>query len=572
MDGISTLGELLARRAATQPTDRAYGFLNGDGTLETELTFADLHRNAAAWAGRLREYAEPGDRALLMFLPGLEFVVAFFACMLSGIIAVPMMPPRRRGGDSSKAIVADCAPRLILTNRDLVKGPRADVLERFCDTDIQIVTVNLADAAEEPPARSLAHNQTTAFLQYTSGSTSVPKGVVVTHCNLLNNLEMIRIAYDNTKASTYVSWVPLYHDMGLILNALQSLYVGAGCILLAPATFMHRPLIWLRAISDYRAEVAGAPNFAFDHCVDRFRLDQMQGVDLSCWKVAFNGAEPVRAATIRRFAEALVPFGFDAQAAYPCYGMAEATLLISGGRRGGGPVIRTVSGVALQRHQVSAPAEAEDAQEVVGCGRSLHGEDIAIVDPDSLRRMPASNVGEIWVRGENVAQAYWRKPDETHATFQAHIDGEPETAWLRTGDLGFLDEGGELFVTGRIKDIILVRGMNHYPQDIEHTVQSCHPALRRHFGAAFAVQRPNGQEQLVIVQEIERVHRRAENLVEIVHDIREAIAEEHELTAADIVLIRTGTLPITTSGKIQRALTRQRWLQDVLDIVARDRL
>jgi acyl-CoA synthetase (AMP-forming)/AMP-acid ligase II len=571
MAGTSTLGELLARRATAQPTDRAYGFLAGDGTLESELTFEALHRRAAQWARRLREYAEPGDRALLMFPPGLEFIVAFFACMSSGIFAVPMMPPRRRGGDSSKAIVADCVPRLILTNRDLAGGPRADVLERFRDGDIRIVTVDLADAPEGPATCSLAHDQTTALLQYTSGSTSLPKGVVVTHANLLSNLEMIRIAYANTKASTYVSWVPLYHDMGLILNALQSLYVGAACILLAPATFMHHPLLWLRAISDYRAEVAGAPNFAFDHCVDRFRIDQMRGVNLSGWRVAFNGAEPVRAATLRRFAKTFAPFGFDARAANPGYGMAEATLLISGGRRGGGPVIRSVSSLALQRHRVSAPADAEDAQEVVGCGRSLRGEEIAIVDPDTLRRLPATSVGEIWVRGANVARAYWRKPEESRATFQAHIEGEPEAAWLRTGDLGFLDGSGELFVTGRIKDIILVRGMNHYPQDIEDTVQSCHPALRRHFGAAFAVPGRNGQEQVIVVQEIERVHRRAEDLDDIIGDIREAVAEVHELTAADVVLIRTGTLPMTTSGKVQRALTRRQWLEDALEVVARDR-
>ena len=280
-----------------------------------------------------------------------------------------------------------------------------------------------------------------AFLQYTSGSTSAPKGVIVSHGNLVENSEMIRLAFGNTRQSTYVSWVPLYHDMGLILNALQSLYVGALCVLLAPVSFMQRPLGWLRAIHDYRAEVAGGPNFAFDLCVRRYRADQMEGIDLSCWKVAFNGAEPVRAATIERFAATFAPYGFDAKSAQPAYGMAEATLLISTGRRGAGPVTRTS---AAKRCSATGGCRRRQA----GRRRAWSvaaGAAPANTSPSSTRRrgrrLGAGLIGEIWVAGPNVAQGYWRNPEATAAVFRARIEGEaPERRWLRTGDLGFVDE------------------------------------------------------------------------------------------------------------------------------------
>jgi acyl-CoA synthetase (AMP-forming)/AMP-acid ligase II len=498
-----------------------------------------------------------------MFGPGLDFIIAYFGCLLAGVIAVPMMLPRRNSSlDSSASILADCSPRFALTNTHLGSA-RPDVLERFQGYKMEWLFL------DQESGRLLDQNrllptpgpEDIAFLQYTSGSTSDPKGVMVTHGNLIENLEMIRVTLDNTGQSTYVNWVPLYHDMGLILNVLQALYVGAPCVLLAPVTFIQRPLQWLRAIHNYRAEVAGGPNFAFDLCVRRFRADQVKDLDLSCWKVAFNAAEPVRADTIERFAATFSPYGFEPRAMCPLYGLAEATVLISGGGRGAGPVIRTVSREGFQRHQVAAPAGHDDAHRVVGCGRNIIGQRIAIVDPETRRRLAADHIGEVWVGGPHICKGYWGNPATTRSTFHARIEGEDEF-WLRTGDLGFMDEAGELFITGRIKDVIIVRGINYYPQDIENTVYDSHPALRRYCGAVFSVLTENTEEKVVLVQEVERVHRRDLEIDEIIGCIREAVVNEHEIALDSILLIRPGSIPKTTSGKIQRNLARRMWLQN----------
>lgn len=565
-----SLVDVLRRRAAVQPNDAAYRFLPDRGGEPLSLTFAELFARAGAVALGLAERAQSGDRAVLLFPPGLDFIVAFFGCLLAGVVAVPLMVPRRDSSrDASAAILADCAPRFALTRHDLTVAARPDLLERFQPARMDWVFVDAQAAARRQPdgALPVPGRGDIAFLQYTSGSTSAPKGVIVSHGNLLDNSEMIRIAFGNTQSSTHVTWVPLYHDMGLILNVLQSLYVGALCVLMAPVSFMQRPLRWLRAIHDYRAEAAGGPNFAFDLCVSRHRAEQMQGIDLSCWKVAFNGAEPVRADTIERFAATFAPYGFDASSAHPAYGMAEATLLVSGSRRGAGPATRTVSRVALQHHRIVAPAGRDDAHRLVGCGHQLPRERLAVVEPESRVRLAVGLIGEVWVRGPNVTQGYWRKSEATAAVFGARLDGDDAGCWLRTGDLGFLDNDGELYITGRIKDLIIIRGINHYPQDIEHTVQACHPALRRHGGAAFAILDQNDEEQLAIVQEVERANRQEIDLEELTAAIREAVTREHEIAARKILLIRHGSLPKTTSGKIQRHLTRQMLLGGSLAVL-----
>lgn len=571
METFSSLVALLAKRAETQPDARAYIFLSDRGAEETVLTFRELHDAARALAARLGEVTRPGDRAMLVFPPGLEFVVAFFGCLIARVIAVPMMMPRRQSArDSSTAIMANCEPAIALTSSAF--AIRGDLQERFSREGLQWLAVDL-DTASPPAAadRTLPAREDIAFLQYTSGSTSEPKGVAVSHGNLLANLEMIRISLGNTEQSTYVNWVPLYHDMGLILNTLEALYVGALCVLMAPNAFTQRPLNWLRAISDYRAEVACCPNFGYDLCVSRYRVEQMQGVNLSSWKIALNGAEPVHAETIRQFIATFAGHGFDPRATFPAYGMAEATLLISGGHRGAGHMTRDVSRAALQAHRAGPPADAADSQILVGCGRALEGERIAIVDPDTWTALPADQVGEVWVNGANVAGTYWKNPEATKAGLHARIAGDDDGAsWLRTGDLGFLDQIGELFITGRIKDLIIVRGINHYPQDIERTVQAAHAALRANCGAAFSVSDEHGDETLVVVQEVERTERNRIDGAEMKGVIREHVTSQHELFARHIVLIRPGTLPKTTSGKIQRSLARRLWSEGGFEDLAAD--
>jgi acyl-CoA synthetase (AMP-forming)/AMP-acid ligase II len=565
METFSSLVALLARRAESQPDDPAYIFLSDRGAEEAKLTFRQLHDASLALAARLTGIAQPGDRAILVFPPGLEFLIAFFGCQIARVIAVPMMVPRRQGArDSSAAIMSNCEPVVALTSPAF--ADRTDLQARFLSERIQWLAVDLTHGESSATDWPAPEPQDIAFLQYTSGSTSEPKGVAVSHANLLANLEMIRVSLGNTSRSTYVNWVPLYHDMGLILNALEALYVGALCVLMAPNGFMQRPLNWLRAIHHYRGEVGCSPNFGFDLCVSRYRADQVQGLDLSSWKVALNGAEPVHAETIKRFIETFAGHGFDPAAAFPAYGMAEATLLIAGGDRGAGHVTRTVSRSGLQRHAVGVPVDQADIQTLVGCGRALAGERIAIVEPESRGRLPADAVGEVWVNGPNVARAYWRNAEATSSNLTAHIAGEVDAAnWLRTGDLGFLDATGELFITGRIKDLIIVRGINHYPQDIEHTVQALHPAFRRHGGAAFSVADERGEETLVIVQEIERTERNRIDPVEMAGMIRQGVTEQHELFAGHILLIRPGALPKTTSGKIQRSLARRLWIEGRFD-------
>src|SRR5947209_6282285 len=563
MAQFSSLVAVLEHRAASQGGERALIFLTDRGAEEAVLTFRELHDAANAVGKRLAAVAKPGDRALLVFPPGLEFVIAFFGCLIARVIAVPMMVPRRQSSrDSSASIMANCKPIVALTSPALAL--RDDLVARFADHKMEWLAVDLTPGV--PGAIDLPRPQADdiAFLQYTSGSTSDPKGVVVSHANLLVNMAMAQAALGTGKHSTCVNWVPLYHDMGLILSVVGSMYLGAKCVLLSPSGFMQRPLTWLRAISDYRAEIASSPNFAYDLCINRLRADQMEGIDLSSWTIALSGAEPIRAATIEKFIETFAPYGFNPGSMNPGFGMAEATLIVTMSPKGTGHHKRNVSRSALQAHAIRNPGGPDDAQELVGCGYPMPGSHLAIVHPETLRRLPSDTIGELWISGPHVARAYWDNPAATAVSLQARIDGEIGD-WLRSGDLGFVDSAGQLFVTGRIKDLIIIRGINHYPQDIELTVERAHPALRQNGGAVFSVPDDRGEEALVVVQEVERTARNRIDPDEITGIIREAITIEHEVFARHIVLIRPNTLPKTTSGKVQRSLTRKLWLEGRLD-------
>jgi acyl-CoA synthetase (AMP-forming)/AMP-acid ligase II len=418
------------------------------------------------------------------------------------------------------------------------------------------------------------------MLQYTSGSTTEPKGVMLSHRNLLYNHQMMQTAMRLTNECIYVTWLPLFHDMGLIGNVLQSLYLGARCVLMPPAAFVQRPIRWLRAISRYRATTSGGPNFAYEMCIREITTEQRSNIDLSNWKAAFNGAEPVRASTIERFSAAFGPVGFCPRAWYPCYGLAEATLFVSGGVPEDLPVVYSARASKLEQNRVVAKAGAgADSRELVGCGRAWLGERVVIARPEEGTRCAPDEVGEIWVSGPNVAQGYWSRPEETNATFRAYLEDTAEGPFLRTGDLGFL-KNGELFVTGRLKDLIIIDGRNHYPQDIERTVEESNPRLVRGCCAAFAID-AGGEERLVVVVEVdppaerntgrqtpgmgdeserqEGVERR-----NIVGGIRKAVAEQHEVSVFAAALVRRGSIPKTPSGKIQRRVCRERFLSGKL--------
>jgi acyl-CoA synthetase (AMP-forming)/AMP-acid ligase II len=560
---FSSLVAVLEHRVATQADERALVFLTDRGDEEATLMFRELHDAANAVARRLTAVAKPGDRALLVFPPGLEFVVAFFGCLIARIIAVPMMVPRRQSSrDSSASIMANCKPAVLLTSASL--AARDDLAARFAGHAMQWLTVDLTPGAPGPIELPRPQADDIAFLQYTSGSTSDPKGVVVTHAMLLANMSMAQQVLGTGKHSTCVNWLPLYHDMGLILSVVGSMYLGALCVLLSPSGFMQRPLTWLRAISRYRAEITASPNFAYDLCIARLRADQMEGVDLSSWKIILIGAEPIRAPTIETFIETFSPYGLAPLAMNPGFGMAEATLIVSMSPVGAGHDTGRLSRNALQTNAIREPANKDDTHVLVGCGYAIPNSRLAIVDPQTLRRLPADTVGELWIAGAHVARAYWDNPAASAASLHAQIEGESGD-WLRSGDLGFLDAKGQLFITGRIKDLIIIRGANHYPQDIELTVERAHPALRQNGGAVFSVPDERGEETLVVVQEVERTARNRIDPDEITGIIREAVTLEHEVFARHIVLIRPQSLPKTTSGKVQRSLARKLWQDGKLD-------
>lgn len=554
-----TLIDALRHWARTRPDNRAYAFIDDQGRERAGLTFAQLDRRARRMAGELAGDGKPGDRVFLLFEPGIEFLVGFFACLYAGMVAVPVLPPRRnRLRDATAGIFADCMPTIGLTGTRSLAGVQDGFAGVPGAEGLRWLTVDLASepgsAADVLPAAPCD----VAFLQYTSGSTSAPKGVVVGHDNLLANMDMIVHSLGTTANSIFVSWVPLYHDMGLILNALHALYLGAGMVLMTPVSFMQRPLAWLWAISRYKADFAAAPNFAYDLCVSRLRPESVVGLDLSCWRVAANAAEPVRAETMSRFADAFAPYGFLPGAFHPCYGMAEATVFVSGMRLAPVPAVKWLEKAALQQHKIAPAVTGPHAQAVVSCGRPAPHQRVAIVGPKTRRRCPPGEIGEIWIAGPHVARGYWGDPPVGKDIFGARIADTDDGPFLRTGDLGFVEDD-EIYVTGRFKDIIIIRGANYYPQDIERAAERAHAALRPHCCAVFTVER-EGSEALVVVQEVERTSWRKGSRMDIVGAIRQAVVTEFDLFIHDVVLIRPGTSLKTTSGKIRRQATRAAYL------------
>src|SRR5579875_1503293 len=565
---LSAITNVLAKQAV-ECGSRGYLFLRDGDSGEISLSFAELHVQATVIASKLRQIGARGDRILLLFPPGLQFISAFLGCVYGDRVAVPAYPPRKsRGLVRLSAIAEDCKPSAVLTTRGLLENVREWAYRASPDRELSTFAIDEIDCANnlagfhatEPDPDSVA------FLQYTSGSTAAPKGVMVTHRALMANEEIIRQAFRQSETSVVVSWLPMYHDMGLIGGILQPLYVGATCVLMSPMAFLDRPRRWLEAIDRYRGTTSGGPNFAYELCVRRIPPAERSGLDLSSWTVAFNGSEPVRAETIERFANAFAQCGFRKSALYPCYGLAEATLFVTGGVPEAGAHFKNVNARELTLGRI-ARDDSADAKALVACGRIGPDHALMIVNPETREECGRHEVGEIWTAGPSVGAGYWNRGEETEQVFHARLASEERSApWLRTGDLGFFD-GDELFVTGRLKDLIIARGRNLYPQDLEYVTERAHASLKPGSGAAFSIT-VEGDENVVIVQEVER--RPADfDADTVAQQIRSTIAEEHEIRVHEIVFVRVGTVPKTSSGKVQRYACKKQYLAGELDVVAR---
>ena len=512
--------QVLHGRARSDPGRNSHTFA------DAELTYAQLDLRARAIAAHLQDMAEPGDRALLLYPPGPDFISAFLGCLYARVVAVPACPPRgNQGLGRIESIRNDATPRVVLTPDETAGLNFEKLAGKWHDTTSEI------------------RDDTLAYLQYTSGSSSDPKGVMVSHGNLMSNLLDMHLGWEHDANSVLVSWLPHFHDMGLVYGLLGPLYLGIPGHIMSPLTFIQRPIRWLQAISSLKATHSVAPNFAYELCLRKVAPEDRDGLDLSSWAVAVNGAEPVRKDTLDRFAEFFEPCGFRYSAFCPGYGLAEATLKVT----------------ATGRNEIPTTLLMPNKSILVGNGRSMIGTQIAIVDPETRRRSPNHEAGEIWVSGPAVAAGYWNKPELNAATFEARIADTDEGPFLRTGDLGLIEDG-QLYVTGRLKDLIVIRGQNHYPQDIEATSEQSHSAMRQPgYCAAFGVDVSN-EERLVVVQELERKSSgmEAESLI---GTVRQAISEAHELQAYDVVLVKAGTLPKTSSGKIRRQACKLAYLE-----------
>jgi acyl transferase domain-containing protein/acyl-CoA synthetase (AMP-forming)/AMP-acid ligase II/NAD(P)-dependent dehydrogenase (short-subunit alcohol dehydrogenase family)/acyl carrier protein/SAM-dependent methyltransferase len=558
---LSTLVDLLRWRADHQSEQILYTFLLDGESEETHLTCRELDRKARIIAAKLQSVAAPGERALLLYQPGLDFICAFFGCIYAGLIAVPAYPPRNSRNVPRIQIIAADAEATLCLSTSSVLGRSKELfgivpgLERM----LWLATDELSEGVDLwKPAD--VRSETLAYLQYTSGSTSAPKGVMISHRNLLHNLWFLCEGRGHTKI---VSWLPFFHDMGLIYAILQALYGGIPCILMAPASFLQRPFRWLNALSRFAASTAIAPNFAYELCVQKVSEAEKKLLDLSRWTMALNAAEPVRIETLVRFADAFAGCGFRPEFLKPAYGLAEATLGVSIYSKKELYCVRTVDKAAFEQHRVvQASRSATGARELIGCGQGPSDQKIAIINPETLARCAPEEVGEIWLSSPSVAQGYWKKPEETKETFEAFVSDTGEGPFLRTGDLGCFEDD-ELFITGRLKDLIIIRGGNHYPQDIELTVQKAHPALQADSGAAFSIE-VLGEERLVVVQDLVRHHKA--DLQQVIGVIREAVTEVHGVQLYAIQLVKPHSVPKTSSGKIQRHAARNMFLEDRFEV------
>ena len=571
-----TVPEALAFRARHQPKQIAFTFLQGKERIS--ITYEQLFHRVSRLAGFLIENGMQGKRAILLYPPGFDFIIGFFACLCVGVVAVPASPPAtERLLNRIADIIKDADASMILTNREmlahlkklktlhqLMAFPVANHLGKillkkagftttFDNGDIPMVALDtlVAENSEVLDAEELSlkdiSGDSIAFLQYTSGSTGSPKGVMVTHRNILHNSGLNQAANRISSGGVGLNWLPMYHDMGIITGIMHPVHIGFICHLMSPLDFIQDPLSWLRNISENQVTHSGGPNFAYALCVNRFDPQYLKGVDLSSWQVAFTGAEPICPETMRQFTQTFGPYGFRAESLMPAYGLAESTVGVCWSKYGQGAVFKEVDAEFLRHDIVAPPRSLSTTRQLISSGRIDGGLEISIVDPVERGILSEDQIGEIWVAGDSVAAGYWNKPSVSCEVFEAKVVDSPQ-AWLRTGDLGFISDG-ELYVTGRMKDLIIIRGKNHYPQDIESSVQNIHSSIRQGTVIAFSVE-ISGEESLVLVLEIRSES--AAEYDEIIKSVRQTVSAEHQLVPYAIVLLAPQGIPKTSSGKLQR--------------------
>ena len=563
----ATLVHALQRRAASTPDRLALRFLAEDKDQAAVLTYRDLDQRARTIAAAIQARASVGERAVLLFHSGPDYVAAFFGCLYAGVIAVPAYPPessRQHHQQRLVSIIGDAEPRLVLTSTAL-REPLAAMAELRPDSAAQLVCVDTLDSAiaERWQMPDLTADDI-AFLQYTSGSTSMPKGVQVSHGNLVANEQLIRHGFgiDLNPDDVIVSWLPLYHDMGLIGGLLQPIFSGVPCVLMSPGYFLARPVRWLEAISEYKGTISGGPDFAYRLCTERVSESALARLDLSHWRVAYSGSEPIRFDTLQQFAGKFAACGFNEQSYFASYGLAEATLFVAGGQRGQGIGALRLDEQALRQNLAHPTLDAASGTVVMSCGTGQPGHDVRVVDPQSLLAVADNQVGEVWACGPSIAHGYWRNPQATANSF-VEVDG---LTWLRTGDLGFFREG-QLYITGRLKDMLIVRGHNLYPQDIEQTIEREVEVVRKGRVAAFAVT-VEGEEGIGIAAEISRSVQKILPAEALIKTLRQTVADACQQAPAVVVLLNPGALPKTSSGKLQRSACRQRLEDGTLDSYA----
>lgn len=561
---ITTLVDLALLRVGEQPNTPVYTQLSPSGDIERQITYAQLDLAARKLACYIQKLLAPESRVLLAYPNGIDFITSFFACLYAGMIAVPVYPPFARSQWSRFAAIAgDCQASMICT----VHKHKAAILEGCGLTPHMNNILCIASDAfiggdHERWQYPNLNKDSLAFLQYTSGTTGDPKGVMVSHDNIMTNQAMITRVFNHSKDDNFVGWLPMYHDMGLIGNVLNPFYVGGKVYLMEPLSFLRQPFRWLKAISDFKATTSGAPNFAYDLCVNKITTEQKQLLDLSHWRNAFNGSEKIQHHTLERFSRYFADCGFSKNAFLPCYGMAEATLFVSGKRSQFQVSTVHVDKHALMENKVIPSSNDKNRQYTLASCGDVPGDEVSIVNPETLQTCGPNEIGEVWITGKHVTRGYWNKDKLNSQVFAkaAHVGNGKY--YFRTGDLGIIIRG-QLYITGRIKELLIIRGKNYYPQDIELVAQNSNPACRMGRGAAFSVE-SDTQEHIVLVQEIEKNQLRTFNDDTTKCDIQLALRAQLNVEANDIVFVKPASIPLTSSGKTQRQRVKQLYLQQAL--------